>query len=216
MLPREGEQDAEGGGRRAHDLLQGLLREIYVRARINFVCGDRGAPFAPSCSKSLPPTHTHTHFNQGIELEKQLLACLKELSRLFNDSSVLEQYQVAALKAAAGQTGRCVPLGSLVTYIVCGSRPARNQPASLLGLTHHFTLHASTDGGDDTEQGLLAEGTWKVDARFLPAVKQHFRSLLRQLSALGWGLSQQRELKVGRLYAYIYCTVGSCAFVGGV
>ena len=42
---------------------------------------------------------------QGVDLEKQLLACLKELSRAFNDGALLELYQAEALKAASGQGG---------------------------------------------------------------------------------------------------------------
>lgn len=133
MLPVEGEAgadaDADGGGHRMHDLLQGLLRDIY-----------------------------------GIELEKQLLACLKELSRLFNDSVVLDQYQAATLKALAAAAAA-----------------------------------VQTDGGD-SDGGLLGgDGMWTMDPRFLPALEKRFRPFLRQLSALGWGLSQQRELKVSQL-----------------
>lgn len=42
---------------------------------------------------------------QGVDLEKQLLACLKELSRAFNDAVLLELYQAEALQAATGQGG---------------------------------------------------------------------------------------------------------------
>ncbi len=47
---------------------------------------------------------------QGVELEKQLLACLKELSRVFNISAVLDQYQaetfrILAAAAAAADGG---------------------------------------------------------------------------------------------------------------
>lgn len=34
-----------------------------------------------------------------------------------------------------------------------------------------------------------------IDPRHLPALEKRFRALVRHLSALGWGLSQQRELK---------------------
>lgn len=54
-------------------------------------------------------------------------------------------------------------------------------------------LDAHTRTGNDDDDG---EQRMRVDPRRLPAVEKCFRALLRHLSALGWGLSQQRELKV--------------------
>lgn len=109
MLPDEEVAGAvpASSGPRAYELLQGLLRDIYVRCRGCLLhLMDRLWVFVyPSIHPIDPRLLCFVYIRQGVDLEKQLLACLKELSRVFNDVKMLEQYQVEALKAATGQGG---------------------------------------------------------------------------------------------------------------
>jgi len=90
----------------------------------------------------------------GMELEKVLLVSLRELSRFFNDTTVLEQYQA-----------------EVTIYLL-------NQEGAGGG-----------GGGEGANGGLL--GNWAK----VHAVERRFKAILRPLSALGWGLSLQKELK---------------------